>query len=54
MVTYLDEMMDTVDSALRSEPETVQVKWAEARNQRGGRTFGLGDRLAYRMPLGLV
>ena len=23
-------------------------------HQRGGRTFGLGDRLAYRMPLGLV
>ena len=25
-------MIDTVDSALRSEPETVQVKWMEARN----------------------
>ena len=32
MVTYLDEMVDTVDSALRSESETVQVKWMEARN----------------------
>ena len=26
MVTYLDEMVDTVDGALRSESETVQVK----------------------------
>ena len=32
MVTYLDEMIDTVGSALRSEPEYEQVKWAEARN----------------------
>jgi len=32
MVTYLDEMIDTVGSALRSEPETVQVRWMEARN----------------------
>jgi hypothetical protein len=31
-LTHLDEMIDTVSSALRSEPETVQVKWAEARN----------------------
>ena len=32
MVTYLDEMVDTVDSALRSESEAVQVKWMAARN----------------------
>jgi hypothetical protein len=32
MVTYLDEMIDTVGSALRSEPETVQVRRMEARN----------------------
>ena len=35
MVTYLDEMVDTVDtvdSALRSESGIVRVKWMEARN----------------------
>ena len=32
MVTYLDEMIDTVGSALRSEPEYEQVRWAGARN----------------------
>ena len=32
MVTYLDEMIDTVSGALQSEPEAVQAKWVEARN----------------------
>jgi hypothetical protein len=32
MVVYLDEMVDTVDYALQSEPEAAQRKWLEARN----------------------
>ena len=34
-MTYLDEMIDTVGSALRSGPETVQVRWVEARDVGG-------------------
>ena len=32
MVVYLDEMIDTVDYALQSEPEAAQIKWLGARN----------------------
>ena len=32
MVVYLDEMIDTVDYALQSEPEAAQRKWLRARN----------------------
>ena len=32
MVVYLDEMIDTVDYALQSEPEVAQEKWLGARN----------------------
>ena len=31
-VVYLDEMVDTVDYALQSEPEAAQRKWLGARN----------------------
>ena len=32
VVVYLDEMIDTVDYALQSEPEAAQRKWLGARN----------------------
>ena len=32
MVVYLDEMIDTVDCALQSEPEAAQRKWLRAQN----------------------
>ena len=32
MVVYLDEMIDTVDYALQTEPEAAQEKWLRAQN----------------------
>ena len=32
MVVYLDEMIDTVDAAMQSEPETVQRGWLLAQS----------------------
>ena len=32
MVVFLDEMVDTVDYALQSEPEAAQRKWLRAHN----------------------
>ena len=35
MVVYMDEMIDTVDYALQSEPEAAQGKWLRAQNVGG-------------------
>ena len=32
MVVYLDEMIDTADNALQSEPKAAQRKWLMAQN----------------------
>ena len=32
MVVYLDEIIDTIDYALQSEPEATQRKWLRAHN----------------------
>ena len=36
MVVYLDEMTDTVDCALQSEPEAAQRKWLGGRGTECG------------------
>ena len=40
MVVYLDEMTNTVDDALQSEPEAAQRKWLMAQNV-GGRVAAI-------------